>query len=58
MQYGVAAYTIIRNTDGDVKKEIDRITNVRPGSPGYGNYQQWLAGTQLEEGFAGRLLRF
>jgi len=45
----VAAYTIIRNTDGEVKKEIDRITDVRPGSPGYGNYQQWLAGTQLEQ---------
>jgi FMNH2-dependent dimethyl sulfone monooxygenase len=49
MQYGVAAYTVIRNTDSEVKKEIDRITDVRPGSPGYGNYQQWLAGTQLEQ---------
>ena len=49
MQYGVAAYTVIRNTDAEVKKEIDRITDVRPGSPGYGNYQQWLAGTQLEQ---------
>ncbi len=49
MQYGVAAYSIIRNSDTEVKKEIDRITDVRPGSPGYGNYQQWLAGTQLEQ---------
>jgi dimethylsulfone monooxygenase len=49
MQYGVAAYSIIRNTDAEVKKEIGRITDVRPGSPGYGNYQQWLAGTQLEQ---------
>jgi FMNH2-dependent dimethyl sulfone monooxygenase len=49
MQYGVAAYSIIRDTDAEVKKELARITNVQPGSPGYHNYQQWLAGTQLEQ---------
>jgi dimethylsulfone monooxygenase len=49
MQYGVAAYSVIRNSDADVKKEINRITDVQPGSPGYGNYLQWLAGTQLEQ---------
>lgn len=49
MQYGVAAYSIIRDNDTEVKKELDRITNVRPGSAGYNNYQQWLAGTQLEQ---------
>lgn len=49
MKYGVAAYSIIRNDETAVKKELDRITNVKPGSPGYSNYQQWLAGTQLEQ---------
>jgi FMNH2-dependent dimethyl sulfone monooxygenase len=49
MQYGVAAYTIIRDNDAEVKKELARITNVQPGSAGYHNYQQWLAGTQLEQ---------
>ncbi|MDQ6813219.1 MAG: LLM class flavin-dependent oxidoreductase, partial [Bacteroidota bacterium] len=49
MQFGVAAYSIIRNTDEEVKAEIERITNVDPGSPGYKNYQQWLSGTQLEK---------
>jgi FMNH2-dependent dimethyl sulfone monooxygenase len=49
MQYGVAAYSIIRNNDTEVKKELARITDVQPGSPGYHNYQQWLAGTQLEQ---------
>jgi len=49
MQYGVAAYSIIRNDETDVKKELARITDVRPGSAGYNNYQQWLAGTQLEQ---------
>jgi FMNH2-dependent dimethyl sulfone monooxygenase len=49
MIFGVAGYSIIRNNDQDVKKEIDRITNVQEGSAGYKNYQQWLAGTQLEQ---------
>ena len=49
MQYGVAAYSIIRSSDAEVKRELARITDVRPGSPGYHNYQQWLAGTQLEQ---------
>lgn len=49
MQFGVAAYSIIRNSEGEVKKEMERITNVQEGSAGYNNYQQWLAGTQLEQ---------
>jgi FMNH2-dependent dimethyl sulfone monooxygenase len=47
--YGVAAYSIIRDTEQDVKKEIARITDVKEGSSGYKNYQQWLSGTQLEQ---------
>jgi len=49
MRYGVAAYNLIRNTDPEVKHELERITNVKEGSSGYKNYQQWLSGTQLEQ---------
>ncbi|CAM4407549.1 FMNH2-dependent dimethyl sulfone monooxygenase [Pedobacter westerhofensis] len=49
MQFGVAAYSIIRNSEAEVKKELDRITNVQEGSSGYKNYQQWISGTQLEQ---------
>jgi FMNH2-dependent dimethyl sulfone monooxygenase len=49
MQFGVAAYSIIRNTEQEVKQELDRITNVKEGTSGYKNYQQWLSGTQLEQ---------
>ncbi|MET4072813.1 FMNH2-dependent dimethyl sulfone monooxygenase [Hymenobacter sp. UYCo722] len=49
MKFGVAGYTIVRDNEQDVKKELDRITNVKASSAGYGNYQQWLAGTQLEQ---------
>lgn len=49
MKFGMAAYSIIRNTEQEVKKEIERITDVQEGSAGYKNYQQWLSGTQLEQ---------
>jgi FMNH2-dependent dimethyl sulfone monooxygenase len=49
MKFGVAAYSIIRNTEAAVKKELERITSVKEGSAGYANYQQWLNGTQLEQ---------
>jgi FMNH2-dependent dimethyl sulfone monooxygenase len=49
LRFGVAGYTIVRDTEGEVKDEIDRITNVAEGSPGYGNYQDWIANTKLEQ---------
>ncbi|HYH13574.1 MAG TPA: LLM class flavin-dependent oxidoreductase, partial [Flavisolibacter sp.] len=49
MKYGVAAYSIVRNTEQEVKKEIERITDVKASAAGYNNYQQWLNGTQLEK---------
>jgi len=49
MKFGVAAYSIIRSTELEVKKELERITNIKVGSPRYENYQQWLNGTQLEQ---------
>lgn len=48
MTYGVAGYTIVRNDDAEVARELARITNVAPDSPGYHNYQDWIANTQLE----------
>ncbi|WP_210465806.1 LLM class flavin-dependent oxidoreductase [Rufibacter roseolus] len=49
MKFGVAAYSIVRDTEQEVNQELDRITNVQASAAGYGNYQQWLAGTQLEQ---------
>jgi len=49
MQYGVAAYAIVRETEKEAQRELERITNVRPGSPGYGNYRDWIAHTRLEQ---------
>lgn len=48
MKFGVAAYSIVRNNEQEVKKEIERITNVEASSASYKNYQQWVENTQLE----------
>ncbi|QJR34304.1 LLM class flavin-dependent oxidoreductase [Gemmatimonas groenlandica] len=49
MQYGMAAYAIVRDTEADAQRELERITNVQPGSPGFNNYQDWIANTQLDQ---------
>src|SRR4051812_44297936 len=49
MKFGVAAYSIVRETDEEARRELERITDVRSSAAGYDNYQQWLAGTQLEQ---------
>ena len=49
LQFGVAAYAIVRNSEQEVKREISRITNVSAGSPGYSNYKDWIANTKLEQ---------
>jgi FMNH2-dependent dimethyl sulfone monooxygenase len=49
MPVGMAAYAIVRRTEEAAKREVERITNVAPGSPGYHNYQDWIQNTQLEQ---------
>jgi FMNH2-dependent dimethyl sulfone monooxygenase len=49
MQYGVAGYAIVRETEREAQEELRRITDVKQSAAGYANYQQWLANTQLEE---------
>src|ERR1044072_5341856 len=49
MIYGVAGYTIVRDSEEAAQKELARITDVHQSAAGYDNYQQWLAGTQLEQ---------
>jgi len=49
MLYGMAAYAVVRETEDDARRELARITNVSPGSPGYGNYQDWISHTNLDQ---------
>ena len=48
MQYGMAAYAIIRDSEAEAKRELERITTVSDLPAGYDNFDQWLSGTQLE----------
>lgn len=49
LKFGVAAYVIVRDTEEEAQRELQRITDVRQSAAGYANYQQWLANTQLEQ---------
>ena len=48
MQYGMAAYAIVRDSEAEAKRELGRITTVGELPAGYANFDQWLSGTQLE----------
>jgi dimethylsulfone monooxygenase len=49
MEFGVAAYAIVRDSEQEAEAELRRITDVKQNAAGYQNYQQWLANTQLEQ---------
>jgi FMNH2-dependent dimethyl sulfone monooxygenase len=49
LKFGVAGYAIVRETETEAQDELGRITDVRQSAAGYANYQQWIAGTQLEQ---------
>jgi len=49
LQFGLAAYVIVRAREADARRELARITDVSAGSPGYHNYGEWIAHTRLEQ---------
>jgi len=49
MKFGLAGYAIVRETEKEAREELKRITDVHQSAAGYANYQEWLAGTQLEQ---------
>jgi dimethylsulfone monooxygenase len=49
LKFGVAGYAVVRETQPEAEDEVRRITDVQQSAAGYANYQEWLAGTQLEQ---------
>ncbi len=49
LRFGVAGYVVCRDSDAEAEAELARITKLRPGAPGFANFGQWVAGTQLEQ---------
>ena len=48
MRFGMAAYAIVRDSEAEARRELERITTVTDLPAGYANFDQWLSGTQLE----------
>jgi FMNH2-dependent dimethyl sulfone monooxygenase len=49
MQYGMAAFAIVRDSEAEAKRELARVTQMPPEPPkGFDNFEQWLSGTELE----------
>jgi dimethylsulfone monooxygenase len=44
----VSGYVICRDSDAEVKAELDRILNVRSSPEAYASYQDFIEGSQLE----------
>jgi FMNH2-dependent dimethyl sulfone monooxygenase len=47
--YGIAGYSIVRDSESEARKEVERITDVQQSARGYENYQQWVTGSNLEQ---------
>jgi FMNH2-dependent dimethyl sulfone monooxygenase len=48
MRFGMAAYAIVRDSEAEAQRELQRILEVKDLPAGYANFDQWLSGTQLE----------
>jgi len=49
MSFGAAGYVVVRSTEEEAKREVQRITDVQQSARGYANYQDWIGNTQLEQ---------
>jgi FMNH2-dependent dimethyl sulfone monooxygenase len=47
-EYGMAAYVIVRDTEAEAQKELERITDVDPASPGYASFEEFRAHSNLD----------
>ncbi|WP_159502443.1 LLM class flavin-dependent oxidoreductase [Microbacterium sp. 18062] len=47
-EFGMAAYVIVRDTEAEAQAELERITTVDPGSPGYASFEEFVKNSQLD----------
>jgi dimethylsulfone monooxygenase len=49
MHFGAAGYAVVRDTEAEAQREVQRITDVSQSAKGYANYKDWIENTQLEQ---------
>lgn len=49
MQFGAAAFVVVRDTEEAARREVERITDVKQSARGFANYNDWIQNTQLEQ---------
>ncbi|MGA1837970.1 LLM class flavin-dependent oxidoreductase [Herbiconiux sp. 11R-BC] len=47
-EFGMAAYVIVRDTEAEAQRELERITAVDPSSPGYASFEEFRANSRLD----------
>lgn len=46
-EFGMPAYVIVRDTEAEAQRELDRITTVDPESPGYASFEEFQRNSKL-----------
>ncbi|MFJ4999533.1 LLM class flavin-dependent oxidoreductase [Microbacterium sp. NPDC088619] len=46
-EFGMPAYVIVRDTEAEAQRELDRITTVDPDSPGYASFEEFQRNSKL-----------
>src|SRR5690606_27229465 len=46
-EFGMPAYVIVRDTEAEAQRELDRITTVAPDSPGYASFEEFRRNSKL-----------
>jgi FMNH2-dependent dimethyl sulfone monooxygenase len=47
-EFGMAAYVIIRDTEAEAQREMERVTRVDPNSPGFASFEEFRANSNLD----------
>ena len=46
-EFGMPAYVIVRDTEAEAQRELDRITTIDPDSPGYASFEEFQRHSKL-----------
>lgn len=53
-EFAMAAYVIVRDTEEEAQRELERITTIDPDSPGYASFQEFTANSALDVAVSAR----